>query len=83
MWSEERQEWEPEHVEKATISGATVEFRARRLGAFALLQPCSVLLPYNAWCLRPIGGPAPSTFALNLTTGAVNVRTLPAALPSP
>ena len=74
VWSEECQEWQPEHVAEAAVTGATVQFRARRLGAFALLQPCSALLPYSAWCLRPIGGPAPSKIALNVTTGALDVE---------
>ncbi len=69
VWSEERQEWQPEHLAEAGFTGATVEFCARRLGAFALLQPCSALLPYSAWCLRPVGGPAPGTIALSVTVG--------------
>ena len=74
IWSEERQEWQPEHIAEAAVTAATVHFRARRLGAFALLQPCSALLPYSAWCLRPMGGPAPTRIALNVTTGALGVR---------
>ncbi len=70
VWSTEARAWQPEPVDEVAVNGGRLTFRARTLGAFALLQPRGAVLPFAAWRLRPRGGPVPARVALDLVLGA-------------
>ncbi len=69
VWSAEARSWQPEPVDEVAVGGR-LTFRARALGALALLQPRGAMLPFAAWRLRPRGGPVPARVALDLVLGA-------------
>ncbi len=69
-WDHETQCWRQNGITdiQLDLASGSLSFRTTNLGAIAVIQSRTKLLPYSSWSVRPTGGRGGKTAAVTLVT---------------